>query len=518
VTGKNMNKSLYIACIIFILNCVVQSYAFAQATISIDNQSVVFCPAKPAQKMPPTFTEKECQQGLLLDIDPQNVELWLKANLTVTDAYLKRKQPSAIFVFAKMSSEVFLNGEQLGSNGTPNYLKEEEFSGDMDAKFYIPPRLLKRGANEVIIHASSHHGFLTLSRPIHFIGISEYGQTSEFFKRDLLILLSLLGAMLLGCTYLITLVFSAEDKETPVLILLMLAAASGQLFTEVSRVIFNYSYPLHDIRLIAIVVLSLIFGFSLLLFTLKKFARAQRNYWLMLVVPLTILLSFMTPGFDGKSVIAILVPALFSVVISGLSCWKIRSRESISYFVAYNVFCLTIVFTFGKFNSMYFYYIVTGMMTFLVIKMVHQSVKDKKQRKEEEQQLLKLQLKVDQLAQQKLPTTLQLSSAGKIEIIPVNDVAYCKAAGDYVEIFLTNQSQSLFSGTLKSIEEKLPSTFLKVHRSYIVNLDEVMSVTSSKNGATSSGILALKNGDEIPVSRRILPHVRGVIKGSVALA
>ena len=434
-----MNKRLYIACVLFILNGLVQSWAFAQATISIDTESVVFCPAQPEQKAAPTFTEKECKQGLLFDIDPQNLELWLKANITVTDAYLKRKQPSAIFVFAKMSSEVFLNGEKLGSNGTPNFLKDEEFSGDMDAKFYIPPRLLNRGANEVIIHASSHHGFLTLSRPIHFIGISEYGQTSEFFKRDLLILLSLLGAMLLGCTYLITLVFSAEDKETPALILLMLAAASGQLFTEISRVIFNYSYPLHDIRLIAIVVLSFIFGCSFLLFTIKKFARTQKKLWLTLVVPLTIYLSFMMPGFDGKSVIAILMPALFSVVISGLSCWKIRSRESISYFIAYSIFCLTIVFTFGKFNSMYFYYIVTGMMAFLVIKIVNQSVKDKKLRKEEEQQLVKLQLKVDQLAQQKSPTTLQLSSAGKIEIIPVHDVAYCKAAGDYVEIFLTNQ-------------------------------------------------------------------------------
>jgi large-conductance mechanosensitive channel len=512
-----MNRRIYFACLYFILIGLVQASAFAQEVISIDNESVVYCPAQPEQKTRPTFTEKTCHQGLLFDIDPQNTEVWLKANITLTDAYLKRKQPSAVFVFAKMSSEVFLNGEKLGSNGTPNYLREEEFSGNMDTKFYIPPRLIKRGENEVVIHASSHHGFLDLSRPIHFIGISEYGQTSDFFKRDLLILLSLLGAMLLGCTYLITLVVSAEDKETPILILLMLAAASGQLFTEISRVIFNYSYPTHDIRLIAIVFLSLIFGFSLLLFTLKKFARTQRHIWLVLVVPLTLCLAYIIPGFDGKSVISILVPALFSVVISGLCVWEIRSRESTSYFIAYNVFCLTIIFNFGVFNSMYFYYIVTGMMAFLVIKMVHQSVKEKKLRKEEEQQLVKLQLKVDQLAQNQSPTTLHLSSAGKIEVIPVNDIAYCKAAGDYVEIFLTNKSHSLFSGTLKSIEDQLPSTFLKVHRSYVVNLDEVMSVTSSKNGAASSGMLALKSGDEIPVSRRILPHVRGVFKRKSSL-
>ncbi|PKI17318.1 LytR/AlgR family response regulator transcription factor [Colwellia sp. 12G3] len=510
-----MNINGYIACVLLMLSCFIHSSAFAQALIAMADESLIVCPAKADQKGPPEFTEPECQQRHLYNVDPQNIEIWMKGNLLVTDAYLKRQQPSALFVFAKMSSEVYLNGERLGNNGTPSFFKEEEFSGNMDTRFYIPPSIIKQGVNEVIIHASSHHGFLTLATPIHFIGISEYGQTSEFFKRDLLILLSLLGAMLLGCTYLITLVFSAEDKENPILILLMLAAASGQLFTEISRVLFNYSYPMHDIRLIAIVFLSLVFGLSFLLFTIKKFARSRKKLWLTLAVPLTLFLSLMITGFDGKSAIAILVPALFSVVISGLSCRKKASQESISYFIAYSLFCVTIVFTFGQFNSMYFYYIVTGMMAFFVIKIVNKSVQEKKLRKEEDKQLVKLQLKVDQLAQQKSPTKLQLTSAGKIELIPVNDIAYCKAAGDYVEIFLTNQSQSLFSGTLKSIEELLPSTFLKVHRSYIVNLEEVLSISSSKKGALSSGILVLKMGDDIPVSRRILPHVRGVIKGKV---
>lgn len=297
----------------------------------------------------------------------------------------------------------------------------------------------------------------------------------------------------------------------------MLAAASGQLFTEISRVLFNYSYPLHDIRLIVIVCLSLIFGFSFLLFTIKKFASEHKNLWLLLSVPLTLFLSFIITGFDGKSAIAILVPALFSVVISGLSCRRKISRESISYFIAYSLFSLTTVLNFGKFNSMYFYYIVTGMMAFFVIKIVNEFVQERSLRKAEEKQLVKLQLKVDQLAQQESPTTLQLNSAGKIELIPVHDVAFCKAAGDYVEISLINKGQSLYSGTLKSIEKQLPSTFLKVHRSYIVNLDEVMSITSSNKGSVSSGLLVLKTGDEIPVSRRILPHVRGVIKGNVAL-
>lgn len=512
-----MNKALYIFLIMLMLSCGFQSAAFAQSVISVEKETVVICPAKPEQNGPPNFTEPECQQRNLFNIDPQNVEIWMKGHLTITEAYLKRVQPSALFVFAKMSSEVYLNGERLGNNGTPNFLKGEEFAGDMDARFYITPSLIKLGVNEVIIHASSHHGLLSLATPIHFIGISEYTETSDFFKRDLMISLSLLGAMLLGCLYLITLAFRAEEKKNTILLLLMLVSSSGQLLTEISRALFNYSYPLHDVRLIVVVALSLSFGFSFLLFSIEKFALSYKKLWLIVTVLVTLVLLVMTRGFDGKAATALLIPTLFSVLLSGYYCWGNRTRESVSYVIAYSLFAITIVLTFGRFHSMYFYYIVTGMMAFLVMRIASEFVQERNFRKMEAEQVVKLQLKLDQIAQKNSPTKLQLGSAGKVELITVHEISFCKAAGDYVEIFLTNKRQSLFSGTLKSLEELLPSTFLKVHRSYIVNLDEVTSIASPQKGAAGSGILVLKAGNEIPVSRRILPQVKGVIKEKVLL-
>ena len=119
-----------------------------------------------------------------------------------------------------------------------------------------------------------------------------------------------------------------------------------------------------------------------------------------------------------------------------------------------------------------------------------------------------------QIQQKNIPTKLKLSSAGKTEFILAKDVEYCKAAGDYVEIFMLDKQLSLFSGTLKSIEEQLPSTFIKVHRSFIVNLEQVVSITSNKQGSNSGALLILHTGAEIPVSRRILPKIREVVKGS----
>jgi hypothetical protein len=48
-----------------------------------------------------------------------------------------------------------------------------------------------------------------------------------------------------------------------------------------------------------------------------------------------------------------------------------------------------------------------------------------------------------------------------------------------------------------------------------VNLNEVLSIASSKKGGSSSGLLNLTTGDEIPVSRRILPQVKEVVKSNV---
>ncbi len=509
-----MNKLLNSTCFFWIFFLINQSAVFAQSIISIDTEGVIACPAKANQIQAPKFTEPECQQSSVYKVDPQNREIWLKANLKVSQAYLKRQQPSALYVFGKMSSEVFLNGVKLGNNGTPSFFNEDEFSGDMDARFYIPPNLIKEGDNEVIVHASSHHGFLSLANPIHFIGISEYTQTGDFFKRDLLVSICLLGAMLLGCLYLITLVYKSEEKRTSVFILLMLASASGQLFLEISRVLFNYSYPLHDVRLIAIVVLSIIFGLSFLLFSLHKFACRNKKYWFALVVTLVLFLVFWITGFDGKSAVAILVPALFSLFFSAKKYTQMRTSESLAYILAFGLFVATILATFNNFNSMYFYYIVTIMMAFLVMKKTNEFAQERILRKVEEQQVIKLQLKLKQTAQAKPPEKLQLNCAGKVEFIPVNEISHCKASGDYVEIFMSDKRQSLYSGTLKRIEEQLPDSFIKVHRSYVVNMDEVISIASSTKGSSGGGVITLKTGDEVPVSRRILPYVRELIKGT----
>ena len=64
----------------------------------------------------------------------------------------------------------------------------------------------------------------------------------------------------------------------------------------------------------------------------------------------------------------------------------------------------------------------------------------------------------------------------RIVRIALEDLLFAEAKGDYV-IFRTEKRGYVVQTTFKSAEEKLdPSRFVKVHRSYIVNLDKVIDL------------------------------------------
>jgi DNA-binding LytR/AlgR family response regulator len=63
-----------------------------------------------------------------------------------------------------------------------------------------------------------------------------------------------------------------------------------------------------------------------------------------------------------------------------------------------------------------------------------------------------------------------------INKVPVNDVLWIEAMGDYVTVH-TRDRKFILHSTLRTIESKLPKDkFIRVHRSYIVHLDNIKTV------------------------------------------
>lgn len=84
-----------------------------------------------------------------------------------------------------------------------------------------------------------------------------------------------------------------------------------------------------------------------------------------------------------------------------------------------------------------------------------------------------------------------------IEIIPVGEIIWLQAEGDYVMIFST-KGKFLKEQTMKSLESTLPSEqFVRVHRSSIVNVEYIAQIEQYDK---HSQILKLKDGTQVRTS------------------
>lgn len=54
-----------------------------------------------------------------------------------------------------------------------------------------------------------------------------------------------------------------------------------------------------------------------------------------------------------------------------------------------------------------------------------------------------------------------------------DDILFVKGLGNYVELFVRDNKKHVYYKTLKSIIDKLPDEFMRVHNSSIVNLKNV---------------------------------------------
>jgi len=94
-------------------------------------------------------------------------------------------------------------------------------------------------------------------------------------------------------------------------------------------------------------------------------------------------------------------------------------------------------------------------------------------------------LKLEQLEHNQIEADnefLFLKSEYKIRRINFNDILYIEGLKDYIKVYTTNEPKPVLSLTsLKLLESKLPeSMFMRVHRSFIVNLNKIHTIERSR--------------------------------------
>ena len=96
------------------------------------------------------------------------------------------------------------------------------------------------------------------------------------------------------------------------------------------------------------------------------------------------------------------------------------------------------------------------------------------------------------------PKALYVNIDRRLIKIEFETILLIEAKGDYIQI-KTEQKNYTVHSTLKKIEEKLPdSLFLKVHRSYIINVTKIIDIEDNS---------VLIERDVIPISRSNRPEL-----------
>jgi len=98
---------------------------------------------------------------------------------------------------------------------------------------------------------------------------------------------------------------------------------------------------------------------------------------------------------------------------------------------------------------------------------------------------------------------LMVRSHLKNKKVSLKEIKWVEAFGDYVKI-ITDKEKVIALSTMKSISDKLPNDrFLRIHRSYIVNLNKI-----EKYGCTSVEI----DDHQIPMSRKQKPKLEFILE------
>ncbi|WP_299063955.1 LytTR family DNA-binding domain-containing protein [uncultured Polaribacter sp.] len=86
--------------------------------------------------------------------------------------------------------------------------------------------------------------------------------------------------------------------------------------------------------------------------------------------------------------------------------------------------------------------------------------------------------------------------------INIPEVYYVEAKGDYISIKVENKSYLVHS-TLKKIEEKLPSSlFIRVHRSFIINITKIIDIEDN-SVLIQKGVIPISRSNKSELMKRL---------------
>ena len=91
--------------------------------------------------------------------------------------------------------------------------------------------------------------------------------------------------------------------------------------------------------------------------------------------------------------------------------------------------------------------------------------------------------------------------------LAMSDIYWVQAAGNYALVFTADRSYRIRQ-TIKQLEKQLaPAGFQRVHRSFLINVQQVESLSHWRSGEY---LIQMKNNKKLTSSRTYLPNIKKI--------
>lgn len=419
-------------------------------------------------------------------IDPQGREIWIRADVPPPGDDALR----ALFLGGVASSEAWFNGRKLGANGRPGSNARAEIPGRYQATFTIPDSAWRPTGGTLVVRLSSFHGGVRFAWPMSGVVVAPYPLPS---RAPLLAVTFVAAGALFAATFGFGVIHALRRTSSSLILAAMSAVAGLQAVVESLRSLFAYPYPLHAWRMGTILTLAAAFATLLVAYVAGRFLPRRRNAVVGLALAAMTVSAF-APGFDQKIGYALVAGVVLAgaAAIAGVRARKPGAGAVLAYLAAF----LTLAVAFPEWLADLSYFLLAAALVLpLLMAEVIRLGRDDQGR---EAALIRAASQPDRLT---------VASAGGVELVPTASILAVVGADDYVELRLIGGRRLLHAERLERLAERLPSNFLRVHRSAIANLARVKRL--ERDG--DRWRLHLDEGAPVAVSRSRLAPLRDAL-------
>ena len=243
------------------------------------------------------------------------------------------------------------------------------------------------------------------------------------------------------------------------------------LVLNFSKSIYNYPAAYHDFRLVIYGFSNVLLSLALIYYSLGQIGFKKYRW---LLIPASLLLTsifFFANSYDHAKWYILISAQVISLTVLLTDMTRIK----ISFLFVMHLYMVIII----QFESGLL--MVVGYAMLALIEYVESLLP----------QPVEIQVKEP-------PQHLIATFGGDKKVVLLSEIVAIKGANNYTELILMNQERYLCDQSMKEIMEVVPNHYLRVHKSYIVDLKKIDTIHTNRAGGK---ILTMKNQIQLPVGR-----------------